>query len=247
MNTGKLADMARDLYRWWPLLDEQAAHAGEPHAPTGGGGGDGSPVEAALETRETIRALQARLASLAAEAHAAHSGEETPTPDIHPALIILALAAWIERQAFAVPFTAELATVWTRAGRLAGYTPDRAEQACPSCRARGDMDAPRLERTPTREGLPDLYTCPRCGYAAVIEKAGPWNAGEPTNTVRVTWRVRVQEALEASTDWVRPAEAARLAGIPAATVRTWKHRGEIETDLDGNVQVGEVARRAHNN
>ena len=100
-----------------------------------------------------------------------------------------------------------------------------------------------------RHGRPEAGTHPAAGRPSrpVIEKAGPWNAGEPTNTVRVTWRVRVQEALEASTDWVRPAEAARLAGIPAATVRTWKHRGKIEADLDGNVQVGEVARRAHQN
>lgn len=235
----------RDLYMWWPLLAEIAAGAGQPHAPAGGAHTpDGSPIEQAIACRDEIRQLHRRLAAVAAEAHAAHSGEETPMPDAHPALVLHGLAAWIDRQPFARDIGREIDAIHSGVSRLVGYTADKADAACPSCRARGETDAPRLERAPTREGLPDLYACPRCGYAAVIEPAGPWNDEQGMNTLALTWQARVQEALEASTDWVEPRVAARMTGVRTGTIRVWKHRGQVAQDAEGRVMLGEIARKA---
>ena len=247
MPCDKFEQMAGEIYKWWPLLVQLANEAGQPKTPPGPSGpvSAWSPVEKATTMRASIDKLESRLTALAAEAHTAHSGEEAPMPERHPALVLHSLASWIGRQPFAQDMCDEVTRIHGAVARLAGYAPDRADAACPCCRIDYGQAAPRMIRTPARTGLPDLYTCPRCGYAGIIERSGPWNNNTPVNTLAVTMRLRVQEALEASQEWVTGAEASKLVGIKASTIRTWKQRGKIATDDEGRVVLGEVAKLAH--
>lgn len=237
--------MARDLYAWMPVLEELAQAAGQPKTPSGNGANsNGSTVEAAADLKGRIETLQGSLEALAAEAYRAQAGDDAKQPTAPPALVLYSLAEWVTRQPIADGITRELDAIHHEASRLVGYAPDKAEAACPCCRLDLGAKAPRLQREPNKHGLPDLYTCPRCGYTGIIEKSGPWNGNRPMNTLAVTMRLRVQDALEKSDEWAKPGAAGKLAGVSASTVRTWKQRGLIEANEQGEVSVAQVARLA---
>lgn len=238
----RIADLARDLYAWLPILTDIANHAGEPHSTKGTGGtSDGTVTERALDKRDHIRGLLDRLDELAAEIVTTR-GE--PVANAPASLIIHGLAPWIALQPFARDVFKELAEIHGRASTIVGYSPDKADYHCPHCRINQRLSVPRLERTPTDEGLPDLYTCPDCGYVAIIEQAGEWNNYVPVNTLEATWRLRIVEALEASPERVKPATAAHMVGVKTATVRNWKRLKKLATDDDGLVAVADVAKLA---
>lgn len=238
--------LAGDVFKMWPILEILKNDAGQPRHPTGGKGPTAaSQVENALSTRQSIDRLEERLSALAAEAHIAHSGEEAHVPTVHPALVLHGLASWIMRQPFSHDMERELEKIHQTVAHIAGYAKDMSDAACPCCRIDLGQAAPHMLRSPAHTGLPDLYTCPLCGYAGIIERSGPWNNNNPVNTLQVTMRLRVQEALEASTEWVKPASAAKLVGIKTSTVRTWKQRNKLTVDDNGRVILGEVAKLAN--
>ena len=243
----KIRIYTANLARWQTGLNELAEHAGVPRHSTGGGrqvlAEDTSTVEAAVLTRFALDNMTRRLDDLAGEVAAVHDGEENTRGIPSPATYLHGLAAWIARQAFARDILAEVESLHNTAAHLLGYMPDYADFHCPTCRLSygPDTPTPRLRRHPTDEGLPDLYTCPVCGYAAVITPAGPWNGETPINTLRTTWSLRITDALKASDEWVTAAEAARRCGTSASTVRTWKQRGRLTVNEDGKVRLGDVA------
>lgn len=237
-----------DLAAWQPRLDELAASAGAPKHSSGGVGSyplaeDTSTVEAAVLTRFALQNMAERLDVLAAEVAAVHDGEENTRPIFRPALYVYGLSAWIARQPFGEAISHELQSLHATAARLLGYTADFADYHCPTCRlTHGDeAPTPRLRRLPTDDGLPDLYTCPVCGYAAVITPAGPWNGDQPINTLRTTWGMRITDALKDSDEWVTASQAARRVGVSASTVRTWKQRGKLTVNESGHIRLGDVA------
>lgn len=232
---GELERLAGELYSWTPILAELAGCAGEPHGPHGGihsAQSDG-PVVQAIERRNEIENMDERLAALAAEAFAAHSGEETPMPRAHPACVLMSLAGWLETQPMGRDIAREVDAIHSQASRIIGFAPDKDESKCPRCVQFIGPDAPAMQRMPERDGLPDIYTCPACGYAGTHE------------TYSFTQRARILEQAELATGvFLKPAEAAELVGVPAATVRTWKHRAEVRTDNMGRVCVADVALKA---
>lgn len=79
------------------------------------------------------------------------------------------------------------------------------------------------------DGGSHALTCRRCGRSST-----------PTRV-----RVRAAEAMTAPQGKATPAEASRIfarAGVrlPSATVRSWIHRGKLEPDADGRVELSAV-------
>lgn len=235
---GDLERLAGELYSWTPILAELAGCAGEPHGPHGPHVGGHSaqsagPVVQAVERRNEIESMADRLAELAAEAFAAHSGEETPMPRTHPACVLMSLAGWLAKQPMGVDIAREVEAIHSQASRIIGFAPDKDESKCPRCVQFMGADAPAMQRMPEHDGLPDIYTCHACGYVG------------NRDTYSFTQRARIMEQAERATGvFLKPAEAAELAGVPAATVRTWKHRAEVRTDNMGRVCVADVAWKA---
>lgn len=232
---GDLERLAGELYSWTPILAELAGCAGEPHGPHGGGhsGTSTGPVVQAVDRRNEIENMTERLEALAAEAFAAHSGEETPMPRTHPACVLMSLAGWLETQPMGRDIAREVDAIHSQASRIIGFAPDKDESKCPRCVQFVGAAAPAMQRMPERDGLPDIYTCPSCGYVG------------NRDTYSFTQRARILEQAERAAGlFLKPAEAAELAGVPAATVRTWKHRAEVRTDNMGRVCFADVALKA---
>lgn len=76
---------------------------------------------------------------------------------------------------------------------------------------------------------PDQHYCPQC------------------ETTRTTTEIKALQRfrLLAADPHLTAAEAARLTGIKAATIRKWIERGHLTRDPEGRVSLAEVSHRAH--
>lgn len=154
-----------------------------------------------------------------------------------PEIFLYASAAWIARQPYAGEYTTALSRIRTQLAHILGYAPDKADFHCPHCTIRNtDTPSPRLERYPTNDGLPTLYTCPACSYAGIIDKPGEWNNWQGTNTLETTWRARLAETNTA----LPPRQAAQIFHIPYTTLRVWIHRGQLKKH-DGKIHLKDLA------
>ena len=228
-----------DLIAWRPDLQRLAAIAGEPASPrqttTTATGETRSPIDAAVAQRAVITRIFNDLDALAAEA--AHVlNVQTIKGD---SLTWLALS-WprISKTPIGPAAVTLIKTLHATAARLEGYGPEYADHKCPHCVVRNEENVPRLERHATTQGLPLLYTCPVCGYAAIIDPAGWWNNDQSTNTLEATWRARLAEV----DAWLTPRDTALILNIPYATIRSRIHRGEIERNTDGEVNLRQAAK-----
>lgn len=224
-----------DILRFTPfvdLLDEAAADPGK------GRSVEGTVVERAAAHRRQIATLRARLDSLAAETARVRGDDAVIVGD--PVAYLYGLADWLAASPIADAALTEISLVRDRYADLAGYSPDRSEYSCMSCRVnRPDEPTPRLVRKPTETGLSDIHECPACGYRARIEPAGPWNDETPLNTLQMAWRAVLYE----SQTRIDVAEAARLVGLKDTNrLRQWIHRGRLVKADDGTVALAAVAR-----
>lgn len=229
-----------DLIAWRPDLKALAEHMGEPASPRPHATRtDGSPIEAALAQAEAIRTIYRDLQAAATTAAIAlnvnyYAGD---------GLTWLAMN-WdaIAKTELAAPMNTLIKTCHATAARLVGYGPEYADQHCPHCTVRNQDKAdaqpsPRLERHATQNGLPLLYTCPVCGYAAIIDPAGWWNHDTATNTLEATWRARLAEV----DAWITPADAALILNMPYPTVRWWIYKGHLPKNHEGYVNLQAAA------
>lgn len=224
-----IRDDLADIMRWRPALDELAATAADPRP--------GANVERAHAWLGQIDQIRADLESVALEVLASRRDVKIDT-FADPALYLVGSAGWLAASALAEPLAVEIRAIRNKAARLVGYAPDRSDYACMACRL-AEGPGPRLERQPTDAGLSDIYECPRCGFRARIEPAGPWNRHRPLNTLQSAWR-----AVLYTTDLrVTPAEAADLLGERnTGRIRQWLYRGRLEKDDEGRIPLADVAR-----
>ena len=196
-------------------------------------------VETAIETKERYTALADELTALADETYRAMHGVDAARPTSQaPEIFLYASAAWISRQPYAAEYTTVLSRIRTQLARILGYAPDKADFHCPHCTIRNTgTPSPRLERYPTNDGLPTLYTCPACSYAGIIDKPGEWNNWQGTNTLETTWRLRLAETDTA----LPPRQAAEVFHVPYSTVRTWIERHQL-TKTNGKIRLKDLAK-----
>lgn len=230
-------DRLSDLIAWRPDLQRLAAHAGEPHTPTPERhrAPDESPIEAAIAQKNVINRIYNNLDALADEA-----ARVLDVGTINGDRLTWLASAWtrIAKTTIAPDAATLIKTLHATAARLEGYGPEYADHKCPHCTMRGEQHTPRLERHATTQGLPLLYTCPTCGYAAIIDPAGWWNHDQATNTLEHTWRARLAE-IDA---WLTPKDTALILNTPYATIRSWIHRGQLERNQQGEINLRETAR-----
>lgn len=230
-------DRLLDLIAWRTDLQRLADHATDPstpqpHATTT----DTSPIEAIANQRTVITRIYTDLDALAEEA-ARTLGAWPIKGDPLTWLSI----TWnrIAKTTLAPPAASLIKTLHATAARLEGYGPEYADHKCPHCVIRQEKHIPRLERHATNHGLPLLYTCPTCGYAAIIDPAGWWNHNQPTNTLEHTWRARLAEV----DAWLTPKDTALILDIPYSTIRTWIHRGTLERNTAGEINLKQTAQQ----
>lgn len=234
----------QDLLAWRPDLLALAETYGEPASPQPHTGHNGtSPIEAATAQARAVRHVYAAVASLAW--HIAAVLDQAPIKG-DPLTWLAMNAEHIRRHAptdVARELDVRTKALHRTAATLMGYTPDRSDHNCPHCVVRGEVPTPKLERHATGKGLPLLYTCPLCGYAAILDPPGYWNNNNETNTLKHTWHARLAEVDAHLTT----REVSIILGIPESTIRGWIHQQLIERDDDGHLSLAACAQLKRGN
>lgn len=119
-----------------------------------------------------------------------------------------------------------------RLGNICGWGPDRSDRMCPHCMIDKELknlgaNHVRIQRWPTDDGNPDLWTCPNCARAWIIT---PEHDGLADSERAL---LAEQHVL------MRQTEAARILGIDRRLINKWITRGHLTTEA-GKIWLDET-------
>ena len=116
-----------------------------------------------------------------------------------------------------------ISEVHGKLGNVTGWGPDRSDRMCPHCMIDQQLkkigaNHVRIQRWPSDDGNPDLWTCPNCSRAWIIT---PDHDGLADSERAL---LAEQHVL------MRQSEAARILGIDRRRIHKWIERGHLEVE-----------------
>ena len=125
-----------------------------------------------------------------------------------------------------------ISEVHGKLGNITGWGPDRSDRMCPHCMLDPQLkklgaNHVHIQRWPSDDGNPDLWTCPNCSRAWIITE----NHDGLADSERAL--LAEQHVL------MRQSEAARIIGVTRACVHNWIDRGYL-TAKDGMIWLDEA-------
>ena len=116
-----------------------------------------------------------------------------------------------------------ISEVHGKLGNITGWGPDRSDRMCPHCMLDKTLkklgaNHVRIQRWPTDQGNPDLWSCPQCNRAWIITEHHDGLADS-------------ERALLAEQHvLMRQSEAARILGVDRRRIHKWIERGHLEVE-----------------
>lgn len=125
-----------------------------------------------------------------------------------------------------------ISEVHGKLGNIAGWGPDRSDRMCPHCLIDKQLkklgaNHVRIQRWPTDDGNPDLWTCPNCSRAWIITP-GHDGLADSERALLAEQHVLVKQS-----------EAARILNIDRRLIHKWIERGHLEAE-HGKVWLDET-------
>ena len=125
-----------------------------------------------------------------------------------------------------------ISEVHGKLGNVCGWGPDRSDRMCPHCMLDKELkklgaNHVHIQRWPSDDGNPDLWTCPNCSRAWIIT---PEHDGLADSERAL---LAEQHVL------MRQSEAARILGVDRRRIHKWIERGHLEAEY-GKVWLGET-------
>ena len=116
-----------------------------------------------------------------------------------------------------------ISEVHGKLGNVCGWGPDRSDRMCPHCMIDKTLkklgaNHVHIQRWPSDDGNPDLWTCPNCSRAWIIT---PEHDGLADSERAL---LAEQHVL------MRQSEAARILGIDRRLIHKWIERGHLEVE-----------------
>ena len=116
-----------------------------------------------------------------------------------------------------------ISEVHGKLGNITGWGPDRSDRMCPHCMLDPQLkqlgaNHVHIQRWPSDDGNPDLWTCPNCARAWIIT---PEHDGLADSERAL---LAEQHVL------MRQSEAARILGIDRRLIHKWIERGHLEVE-----------------
>ena len=116
-----------------------------------------------------------------------------------------------------------ISEVHNKLGNITGWGPDRSDRMCPHCMLDKELkklgaNHVHIQRWPSDDGNPDLWTCPNCSRAWIITEHHDGLADS-------------ERALLAEQHvLMRQSEAARILGVDRRLIHKWIERGHLEVE-----------------
>ena len=116
-----------------------------------------------------------------------------------------------------------ISEVHGKLGNVCGWGPDRSDRMCPHCMIDQQLkklgaNHVHIQRWPSDDGNPDLWTCPNCARAWIIT---PEHDGLADSERAL---LAEQHVL------MRQSEAARILGVDRRLIHKWIERGHLEVE-----------------